>query len=52
MELACHFGPVLLPYVSENDDEELCFKKKFGFKNFSRIAADSHNGFVLYEKGC
>ena len=36
MELACwvlnwHFGPVLLPWVSKNDDEELCLKKYFGF---------------------
>ena len=25
------FGPVLLPYVSKNDDKEHCFLKKFGF---------------------
>ena len=40
MELALttpgRFGPVLLvyllPQVSKNDDEELCFLKKFGFR--------------------
>ena len=26
------FGPVLLSYVSKNDDKELCFLKKFGFR--------------------
>ena len=25
-----HFGPVLLPLVSKNDDEERCFLKLFG----------------------
>ena len=37
MKLACqilhgHFGPVYLSQVSKNDDEELCFLKKFGFR--------------------
>ena len=29
------FEPVLLPKVSKNDDEELCFLKKFGFSVIS-----------------
>ena len=36
MGIACsvlngHFGPVYLPQVSKNDDEEHCFSKQFGF---------------------
>ena len=27
-----HFGPVVLPYVSINYDEECCFLKQFGFR--------------------
>ena len=31
------FGPVLLLYVSKNDDEEHCFLKLFGFiDNFGK----------------
>ena len=29
------FGPVLLPQVSKNDDEEHCFLKYFGFSSTS-----------------
>jgi hypothetical protein len=31
------FGAVLLPYVSKNDDEELCIIKYFGFKEGKSI---------------
>ena len=33
----CNFGSVLLPYVSKNDDEELCFLKWFGFGTISNL---------------
>ena len=31
------FGPVLLPYLNKNDDEELCFLKYFGFSNYKHF---------------
>ena len=47
MELArwilhCHFRPVLpvlLPWVSKNDDEEPCFLKLFGFISVKEIGS-------------
>ena len=36
------FGPVFLPLVSKNDDEELCFLTQFGFRyvNFLNFSLD------------
>ena len=38
------FGPVVLPYVSKNDDEEHCFLKWFGFSLSAQPEIQIFNG--------
>ena len=49
MELACcvlhcHFEPVLLPYVSKNDDGERCFLNNLAF------SASQHILYIFWTK--